>query len=497
MSRTTTRSAAIRAALHHPVLDADGHWLEPVPIYCDFLRDVAGPRMVDRYLRLFEGAFGRWYELTPERRLAQRQIRPPFMASANGALDRATAMMPALLYERLDELGIDFSIVYSSIGLFAGSVAEEDLRRAYVRALNRMNSEMFAPYSDRLTPVATVAAVTPDEAIDELTYVRETLGMKTMMLTSPLRRPIEAYSGKSSDVPAPYYVDSLLDGPYDYDPLWAKAVELGIAVTMHTGGVGWPDRMSPTNFVYNHIGHFAAGAHAAAKGVFLAGVPRRFPALNFAFQEGGAGWAASLYLDLGSHWQKRNVEALRAAMTPGAFDTDLFQRLIERYAGKYGEGRLAELAGSPSPWFPGKSMDEMIGWEPTGSGPMGIDDFEALEVASEDELKTLFRDHFYFGCEPDDPTTTLAFDKRLGLDLRAMFSSDIGHFDVPDMSRVLEEAYELVEHGLLDDDDFRKFTFTNAAELHAGMNPEFFAGTVLEAAVAELGVRPAPASSSR
>ena len=67
-----------------------------------------------------------------------------------------------------------------------------------------------------------------------------------------------------------------------------------------------------------------------------------------------------------------------------------------------------------------------------------------------------------------------------------MFSSDIGHWDVPDMSEVLEEAYELVEHGLVNEADFREFTFTNPAMLHAGMNPDFFKGTVVEKDVAKL-----------
>ena len=62
----------------------------------------------------------------------------------------------------------------------------------------------------------------------------------------------------------------------------------------------------------------------------------------------------------------------------------------------------------------------------------------------------------------------------------------MGHWDVPDMTRVLEEAYELVEHGLVNEADFREFTFANAARLHAGMNPAFFKGTVVEADVARL-----------
>ena len=38
-----SKSAAVRAKLNHPVIDGDGHWLEPIPIFLDFLRDVGGP----------------------------------------------------------------------------------------------------------------------------------------------------------------------------------------------------------------------------------------------------------------------------------------------------------------------------------------------------------------------------------------------------------------------------------------------------------------------
>jgi hypothetical protein len=54
------------------------------------------------------------------------------------------------------------------------------------------------------------------------------------------------------------------------------------------------------------------------------------------------------------------------------------------------------------------------------------------------------------------------------------------------MTEVLEEAYELVEHGLITEDNFREFVFTNAASLHTALNPEFFQGTVVEDAVAQM-----------
>jgi hypothetical protein len=77
----------------------------------------------------------------------------------------------------------------------------------------------------------------------------------------------------------------------------------------------------------------------------------------------------------------------------------------------------------------------------------------------------------------------LAFDTRrnpYGARLSAVFASDIGHWDVPDFRGVLPEAWELVEDGLIDEGDFRAFTFEHAVSLWGSTNPTFFAGTVVE-----------------
>jgi hypothetical protein len=42
------------------------------------------------------------------------------------------------------------------------------------------------------------------------------------------------------------------------------------------------------------------------------------------------------------------------------------------------------------------------------------------------------------------------------------------------------EAYEGVEDGLMSEEDFRDFVYINPIKLHAGMNPNFFKGTILE-----------------
>ena len=49
----------------------------------------------------------------------------------------------------------------------------------------------------------------------------------------------------------------------------------------------------------------------------------------------------------------------------------------------------------------------------------------------------------------------------------------------------------MVEHGLINEDDFRDFTFTNAVRLHGMGNPAFFDGTSVERAAREVLAEPA------
>ena len=96
--------------------------------------------------------------------------------------------------------------------------------------------------------------------------------------------------------------------------------------------------------------------------------------------------------------------------------------------------------------------------------------------------------NFFFGCESDDPTVTYAFSKAnpFGARLGAVLSSDISHFDVPDMTQVLAEAWELVEERGLSEEDFHAFTFGNAVKLWASLNRDFFKDTTVQSSVTRL-----------
>ena len=481
-----TRSAAIREEIGHPVIDGDGHWLESVPILEQFVEVTGGSKAVDA-LRSFLDSTKPWYQMSPEERLRQRFIRPLYWGEAGNTLDRATALLPALLHERLPEMGIDFAFVYPTLGLFFQHLADPDIRRAILRAENTMAAELFRPYGDRMTPVAAIPVYTPEEAIEETEYAVKTLGMKSIMVYPNVKRPYASLTSDPTDINrTPYFIDMLaLDSPYDYDPFWAKCQELGVAVTCHgQGSLQWPNRQSVTNMNFNHTGHFAEANHAFCKAVFFGGVQKRFPDLRFAFLEGGVAWAIHLYSDLVDHWEKRGAENLIERQRPTNLDLARIRDLIQQYGGEQLSPQADAMIESISTVSPRMTPEEL-----TAREMPYLDEYAALDVHSAQEVRDAFRNDFYFGCEADDPLNALAFDARLGLQVKALFSSDIGHFDVPQMSAVVEEAFELVEQGALTRDHFRQFMFTNVAELHTANNPAFFEGTVVAAAVAAAATR--------
>ena len=403
--------------------------------------------------------------------MARWTRRPPFWGEPlrNRGLDLATASFPDLLYRRLDQLGIDFAVLFPTIGINPQGYADEEVRRASCRGLNDYYADHWMGHQDRMTPVAIIPMASPEEAIDELQYTVGRRGFKVVMLPSYVKRPIRAIVDPNPDAARfAWRADTFgIDSEHDYDPVWAKCRELGVVASFHGPGEGSTFHDSISNTVYNHVGHFATAASAICKSLFLGGVSQRFPELRFLFLEGGVGWARSLLADLVSHWEKRSLAGLARDSDPRLADVELFLALYEQYGGSL---------------FRPTSREQMAKrWEVHPEDP--TDSFAALHVSTADELQQLFVDRFYFGCEGDDPVMPSAFDtiRNPGhVRLHATFGSDIGHWDVPLMEGVLEELYEPLEDGLVEEDDLRDFVFTNPVRLWTSTNPEFFRGTVVE-----------------
>jgi predicted TIM-barrel fold metal-dependent hydrolase len=474
-----TEASRLHGRLTHPVIDADGHWLEYGPVMRDEFRRIGGEAAVEALgvaSQRVPNALGMSLAERTRRRVGQEAF---WSSPCENVLDRATAMLPRLMYERLDDLGIDFSVVYPTSGLSFHRMQDTRLRRAICRAYNVFTADQFRGLGDRIIPAAIIPMYTPDEALEELEFAVTQLGYKVVMVGGMMRRRVPALDAEQPDASrhVEWYDVIGIDSPYDYDPVWAKCRELRVAPSFHNGARSILLRNSPSNFCYNHIGHFASAGHAVAKALFFGGVTRRFPDLNFAFLEGGVGWACMLYADLIGHWEKRNRQAIEST-NPSRLD----RQALLAYAEKYGREAMA-AAVRRGDGLEGDGNSALTG------GVEDLDDYFRCQIERKEDIRDLFVPRFYFGCEADDPVNGWAFNRAanpFGARLNALFSSDIGHFDVPDMAEVVPEAYELVEHGLLTDDDFRDFMFANAVRFWGEVNPDFFRGTAVEKAAAQV-----------
>lgn len=491
MPDPATRSRRVRARLDHPVIDADGHLVEFLPPIEDYVRKIGGS---DYGVRFTDWGGGH----APEDVAARRDTRTTWLSSwfvpTRNTLDRATAALPRLLHQRMDDLGLDFTVLFPSLTLDSGLGIEvfrrrgggavggawrpgadhfdRELRRVTRRAYNAYRADICAEFRDRMTPVATLDLTTPADAVEDLDHVVQELGYKAVMI-SAVRRPVAALHRDHPELfPRVSWVDHLgQDSDHDYDPLWARCLELRVPVLCHHSAVGLAMHNSVDNSTFNRLGAFATGAEAMCKSLFLGGVTHRFPELKIAFLECGVGWAVRLFADLASHWSKRNLAAL-PALDPANLDRELFRSLHESHGGEIMRAHLDDVL-RVGPSTDAEPVDDL----------RVMDDFAACGIERAEDLVDRFARNFYFGCELDDPQSALAFRSELlpfGTRLKTVVSSDIGHWDVTDMGQALAEGWELVEDGRLDAGEFRDFAFTNAVELFAGSNPDFFRGTLVE-----------------
>jgi hypothetical protein len=292
------------------------------------------------------------------------------------------------------------------------------------------------------------------------------------MIPSFVRRPVPEIAKQHPDIAHRVtWLDSYgIDSDHDYDPFWAKCEELGFAVAAHSGGMGFDDRRTMSNYMYNHMGHFAAAGEVLAKALLMGGVTRRFPKLRVALLEGGAVNGTRLYGDIVARWKKRSPERVEN-MNPENVDLQKAHQLFE----EYGDDKTREKL---------ERLDATLGVGRGTVSPELRNDFEKMEIARDEDLRDLFIPSFYFGCEADDPLAHVAFNRKanpFGAQVRAIMSFDLGHWDVTDMSEAAAEAYEQLEDGLITEEDFRSFGFGFSVQLYAGPNADFFKGTRIEA----------------
>src|SRR2546428_10673186 len=185
-----TDARMLRSRLNHPIIDADGHGLEYAPLMREEFRRIGGDAAAEA-LAIASDRIPSSLRMSLAERQRRRVAQEAFWGSpSENVLDRATAMLPRLLYERLEDLGLDFCVVYPTAGLSYHRMQDTRLRRAICRAYNVFTAEQFRGLSDRLIPAAIIPMYTPEEAIEELEFAVTQLGYKVAMVGGLMRRRV-------------------------------------------------------------------------------------------------------------------------------------------------------------------------------------------------------------------------------------------------------------------------------------------------------------------
>src|SRR5262252_4598018 len=195
----STEARKLRASLKHPIIDADGHWLEYGPVMRDEFRRIGGDAAVEALAAATDRVPSALRMSLPERRRRRVGMEAFWGSPSENVLDRATAMLPRLMHERLDDLGLDFCVVYPTTGLGFHRMPDPRLRRAICRAYNVFTADQFRGLEDRLIPAAIIPMYTPEEAIEELEFASKQLGYKVMMVGGLMRRKVPALAEENPD----------------------------------------------------------------------------------------------------------------------------------------------------------------------------------------------------------------------------------------------------------------------------------------------------------
>jgi predicted TIM-barrel fold metal-dependent hydrolase len=267
------------------VVDCDSHVMEPADLWQTYL----DPEFRDRAIRI-------------ERRegvetliIGEEVIMAGGLAGLGGAhltpgqmvgLSYADGCEPAS-YEPgarkvlLDSWGVDYGILFPTIGILPFPCDDPELASAYCRAYNTWQGEFAAGAEGRVVPIAHVNLADLDGAVAELERCLD-LGFRGVFLP-------------------PEPVNGLRPGDPHFDPFWARCAEAGIPACLHVvvrfGGAGVPFEpwlAAGAGMVFG----FSLGAPGqivpAVASMVLDGVFDRHPTLKVACVEAGCGWAAHL-----------------------------------------------------------------------------------------------------------------------------------------------------------------------------------------------------------
>lgn len=170
----------------------------------------------------------------------------------------------------LEDVGIDWTVLYPTKALAYGKIVSLDYAVAACRAYNDWLSDTYLKFNPRFRGMAIIPMQDPEEAVKELTRSVEELGMLgAMMPSNGLAQPLGAKA---------------------YWPIYEEANRLGCCLAVHGGahdrfGMDQMNMYVPVHALGHPWGLAINCANMVYNGIF-----ERFPKVRVAYLEGGVAW---------------------------------------------------------------------------------------------------------------------------------------------------------------------------------------------------------------
>jgi predicted TIM-barrel fold metal-dependent hydrolase len=280
----------------HFVIDADGHCYEPDSDLAKYMpKDMA--HLAPNRVTDSSG----YSHLMIEGRLAGRRrwgggadrgaVFAEHIERSRPGMTNAVKRLPDM-----DEEGIDVAVIFgTSIALMVNGMADKPLAAAVCHAVNRwLVEEYLVVDPKRLKGVGLIPVQDPAAAVKELDFLARHPSIVSAML--------------------PTNVYGINLGHRMFDPVYAKAEELGLSLsvhpqTEHDGQYGvWgvmgagSERMEKYSYV--HMTSFPFELMIALMHMIGEGVFDRYPKLKVGFMEGACGWVPFWSERLDEHYEK-------------------------------------------------------------------------------------------------------------------------------------------------------------------------------------------------
>ncbi len=282
-----------------PVIDADGHVLEPADTWQKYI----DPEFRDRAIHIAPGDDHRERLFFDNRPFAFMRGNLGTLGGIElekGQLGRLTddytyaegappgSYDPAARIKVLDEEGIDRVLLYPTIGIcWEGCVTHPALATAYTKAYNRWIVDFCAYNTQRLYPVAHISLLDPEGATREVIRARKA-GCVGVYLSPDLA----ARGGRA-------FVDPV------FAPFWSTVQDLDMPVGFHVVVRDRPAFQSfsvpgtPGDGLF-FFAFLAIDVMAAFTSMIASGIFETYPRLKCAVLEAGGNWI-SAWLDRMDH----------------------------------------------------------------------------------------------------------------------------------------------------------------------------------------------------